>query len=152
MLKATCPSPIFGFRWRGELRWRVSSILLYTGHFFKKLLIQGVPWGWILSPYWFATYVDTLSVTLNNARVGYHINNCCANHMLYAADLCVIAPSTRGLQYLLDTYSKDVSKMISYITLQNHHVWLSNHPDFIWNVPMFISTTTNLTMFGMSYI
>ena len=44
--------------------------------------------------------MDDISVTLNNAKVGCHINNCCANHMSYADDLCVIAPSPRGLQSL----------------------------------------------------
>ena len=59
---------------------------------------NGVRQGGILSPYLFAIYMDDLSVTLNNAKVGCHINNRCANHMLYADDLCVIAPSPRGLQ------------------------------------------------------
>ena len=63
---------------------------------------NGVRQGGILSPYLFAIYMDDLSVTLNNAKVGCHTNNRCANHMLYADDLCVIAPSPRGLQSLLD--------------------------------------------------
>ena len=67
---------------------------------------NGVRQGGILSPYLFAIYMDDLSVTLNNAKVGCHINNRCANHMLYADDLCVIAPSPRGLQSLLDICSK----------------------------------------------
>ena len=67
---------------------------------------NGVRQGGILSPYIFAIYMDDLSVTLNNAKVGCHINNRCANHMLYADDLCVIAPSPRGLQSLLDICSK----------------------------------------------
>ena len=50
--------------------------------------------------------IDALSVTSNTAKVGCHINNCCANHMLYADDLYVIAPSPRGLQSLLDICSK----------------------------------------------
>ena len=50
--------------------------------------------------------IDALSVTSNTAKVGCHINNCYANHMLYADNLCVIAPSPRGLQSLLDICSK----------------------------------------------
>ena len=72
--------------------------------------------------------MDDLSVTLNNANVGCHINNRCANHMLYADDLCVTAPSSRGLQSLLDICTKYGFDLI--IILQNHLVWLSNHPDF----------------------
>ena len=39
---------------------------------------------------------------LNNTSIGCHIRNCCTNHMFYADDLCVIAPSPTGLQVLLN--------------------------------------------------
>ena len=45
--------------------------------------------------------MDDLSVTLNNAKVGRHINNRCANHMLYADDLCVIAIGVRANIHLV---------------------------------------------------
>ena len=50
--------------------------------------------------------MDDLSNTLNHAGIGFHINNCCANHMFYADDLCVIASSPCGLHGLLNIYSK----------------------------------------------
>ena len=43
---------------------------------------NGFRQGGILSPYLFAIDMDDLSVTLNNAKVGCHINNRCANHVI----------------------------------------------------------------------
>ena len=50
----------------------------------------------------FTLYVDELSHQLNNCKVGCHINNVCINHLFYADDLCLMAPSSMGLQYLIN--------------------------------------------------
>ena len=86
--------------------------------------------------------MDDLSVILNNARVGYHINNCCANHtlgMLYADGLCVIAPSPHALQSLLDMCYK--------YGFENDILYNPNESSclVVKPTPMFISTT-NFTM------
>ena len=33
---------------------------------------------------------------LNSAGIGCHIHNCCINHVFFADDICVIAPSPSG--------------------------------------------------------
>ena len=43
---------------------------------------------------------------LNNAGIVCHIHNCCTNHVFYADDICVIAPSPIGLQGLLNICAK----------------------------------------------
>ena len=43
---------------------------------------------------------------LNSAGIGCHIHNCCTNHVFYAYDICVIAPSPSGLQGLLNICAK----------------------------------------------
>ena len=71
-----------------------------TSSFFT--VTNGVRQGGILSPFLFTLYVDDLSHRLNNSKVGCHINNVCINHLFYADDLCLMAPSPVGLQLLID--------------------------------------------------
>ena len=55
----------------------------------------------ILSPRLFALYVDDLSRQLIDARSGCFIEHQCINHIMYAVDSCILAPSALGLQKLL---------------------------------------------------
>ena len=48
-------------------------------------------------------YVDELSVMLNMQRSGCYIGDRKVNHLMYADDIVVLAPSARALQALLDT-------------------------------------------------
>ena len=57
---------------------------------------------YIIAVFVYFKYVDDLSHKLNNAKVGCHINNICINHLFYADDLCLMAPSPVGLQLLID--------------------------------------------------
>ena len=75
-----------------------------TSDFFN--VSNGVRQGGIFSPYLFIVYIDDLSNMLNIARIGCHIHNCCTNHVFYADDICVIAPSLSGLQGLLNICAK----------------------------------------------
>ena len=72
-----------------------------TSDFFN--VSNSVRQGGILSPYLFIVYIDELSNMLNSAGIGSHIHNYCTNHVFYADDICVIAPSPSGLQGLLNT-------------------------------------------------
>ena len=82
---------------------------------------NGVRQGGLLFPYLFTEYVDDLSNTLNSAGIGCHIHNCCIKHMFYTDDLCVIAPSTSGLQASLNICAK-FENYIKY----NQTMWLSS--------------------------
>ena len=48
--------------------------------------------GGILSPVLFSIYMDNLSVLLSQSGIGCHIDDICINHVLYADDLCLMAP------------------------------------------------------------
>ena len=57
---------------------------------------NGVRQGGVLSPKLFAIYVDDLSYELNLCKSGYYIDDHCMNHLLYAEDICLMAPSPIG--------------------------------------------------------
>ena len=59
--------------------------------------------GRILSPSLFAVYMD-ISSLLNMSRIGCHIDDVCINHacILYADDLCLMAPCAIVLQELIN--------------------------------------------------
>ena len=66
---------------------------------------NGVKQGGILSPILFNIYMNDLSVSLNNSRIGCNVNDFTVNHFIYADDMCVVAPCANGLQKLLDICS-----------------------------------------------
>ena len=63
---------------------------------------NGVRQGGILSSYLFSIYIDDLSKELNCLRVGCVMGNMIINHILYADDIVLISPSSRGLAELLN--------------------------------------------------
>ena len=62
---------------------------------------NGVRQGGIISPKLFNTYIDKLSVKLNESNVGCCFNNSVVNHLYYVDDLCLPSPSVHGLRELL---------------------------------------------------
>ena len=63
---------------------------------------NGVRQGGILSPHLFNAYIDELSENLNMSRIGCHLQGVCYNHLMYADDAVIMAPSPKGLQKLID--------------------------------------------------
>ncbi len=63
---------------------------------------NGVRQGGILSPLFFNIYVDYLSQELDSLKVGCYINKQCVNHLFYADDAVLLAPTVGGLQRLID--------------------------------------------------
>ena len=63
---------------------------------------NGVRQGGILSPILFNVFMNDLSVQLNQVKTGCYINNVPFNHLFYADDSVLIAPTPYALQKLLD--------------------------------------------------
>lgn len=71
---------------------------------------NGTRQGGILSPVLFNVYIDELSILLSNVNAGCFINNVCYNHLIYADDTVLLAPSATALQQLLDTCCDFIAK------------------------------------------
>ena len=69
-------------------------------HYFT--ICNGVRQGGILSPRLFALYVNQLTDGLLSCNAGCYINDMCINHVMYADDICLLAPSASAMQSLLD--------------------------------------------------
>ena len=62
---------------------------------------NGVKQGGKLSPLLFNIYMDNLCVQLHKQPIGCCLGTAVVNHLIYADDLLLFAPS-KGLQTLLD--------------------------------------------------
>ena len=59
-----------------------------------------------MPPVLFNVYIDDLSRILCSMPYGCYINNTCVNHLVYADDTVLLAPSPGALQGLIDTAAK----------------------------------------------
>ena len=62
---------------------------------------NGVRQGGIMSPILFNTFINDLSVNLLEEGVGCHLGTQCMNHLFYADDSVLLAPSPSALQKLI---------------------------------------------------
>ncbi len=62
---------------------------------------NGVRQGGIFSPYLFNVYMDDLSNELNAYKIGCVSGNIIINHLMYADDLVLLCPYSKGLATLL---------------------------------------------------
>ena len=63
---------------------------------------NGVRQGGVLSPILFNIYMDDLSKKLNMCKNGCQLNGTSMNHLIYADDMVLLAPSPDALQSLLN--------------------------------------------------
>ena len=70
----------------------------------KFQVTNGVRQGGVLSPLLFNVYVNEPSELLNKSGIGGNMGGTIINHMLYAANICIVSLSSSGLQQLLNIY------------------------------------------------
>ena len=64
-------------------------------------LVCGIRQGGVLSPYFFAIYIDSAVRKVSKSTLGCYIKWICMSILLYADDILLIAPSVTSLQQLL---------------------------------------------------
>ena len=72
-----------------------------ASNFFR--ISNGVRQGGILSPKLFALYMNKLSRLLVLSNVGCYIDGQCMNHLMYADDICIFAPTAIAMPQLYVT-------------------------------------------------
>ena len=65
-------------------------------------VLAGVRQGGVLSPDLYSIYVDELIKKLQRSGIGCHVAHIFAAAIFYADDMCILAPSLKGLQRLLN--------------------------------------------------
>lgn len=68
-------------------------------HFFH--LQTGVRQGGVLSPYFFAIFIDELIDKIKDSKIGCYLSAVCVSVFLYADDIAILAPSVESLQALI---------------------------------------------------
>ena len=93
-----------------ELWFSISvTCVKWNGHvsqFFN--LIAGVRQGGVLSPLFFAIFIDQLVERVKSLYVGCHISTVCCSIFLYADDILLVAPTVSGLQVLLTACEREL--------------------------------------------
>ena len=79
------------------IKWKNSYLHYFT-------ICNGVRQGGILFPRLFALYVNQLTDRLLSCNAGCYINDMCINHVMYADDICLLAPRASAMQSWLDVF------------------------------------------------
>ena len=87
--------------------------------------------GGILSSKLHSVYVDDLSDYLVKSQIGCHIDNVCVNHVMYADEICLMAPSPEAF---------NCSK--SFCVVFRPRLYIMLFPPFYMNTERLIISTT----------
>jgi len=86
------------------VRWFEADSVMY------KVEI-GVRQGGVLSPQFFAIYIDDIVNLVNKQGIGCFMHHVCASIILYADDILLMSPSVTGLQKLLSVVESELNAL-----------------------------------------
>ena len=141
-----------------QLWYSTQSLVIRWGSFLSDLFYvsNGTRQGSILSPYLFNCYIDELSVTLQETPSGCFINEVCFNHLLYADDAVLIAPSPGALQKLMDVCQEfSVNNDLIFSPKKSKVMCFNQSADYKYpiNCPAFYLNKTKLPLvFEYTYL
>ena len=100
-------------------KWKEASSFSFT-------VISGVRQGGVLSAKFWAIYMNDLFSLLKSTQKGCHILDLFVACILYADDVCLLAPTRKAMQCLLDTCSEYASFWCIKYTVFESEWWISN--------------------------
>ncbi len=99
---------------------------------------NGIHQGDILSPYLFNVYMDDLSNELNAYNIGCVSGNIIINHLMYADDLVLLCPYSKGLATLLKICARyGIANDILYNSKKSALLFMSTKDDTNLVLPIF---------------
>jgi len=78
----------------------------HVSHFFR--LLAGVRQDGVLSPFLFASFIDSVVDKVRATNAGCYLSSVCMSIILYADDILLIAPSINALQCLMAVHEKEL--------------------------------------------
>ena len=101
----------------------------------------------------FAIYVEDLSYLLLNANIGGHIENICINHIMYADDVCLFAPTPCSLQKLLNICEQfGLSNCITFSPSKSLYVVFNPKKKHYFIPNMIFNSTLSLPKCDVKYL
>ena len=104
------------------------------------LVISGVRQGGVLSAKFWAVYLDGLIVRLRASKLGCHMVDLFIACVIYADDVCLLAPTRRAMQELLDICSDYASSWcINYNDKKTKVMYFGKNFDRFNGVSLFLN-------------
>ena len=105
-------------------------------------VISGVRQGGVLSAHFWAIYMDELIQQLRKCGVGCHIINRFIASILYADDVCLLAPTRKAMQKLLDIcFNFALSWCIMYNERKSKLMYFGKNSDTFTCAPIYLNGT-----------
>jgi len=89
------------------------------------MLLMGLDQGVhpFLRPSFFAVYLHDLSLEPSNIKAGYYIGEILLTQLTFVEDICVLCPSVRGLQRILDVCQAGAGLHEIIFNAEKRFVW-----------------------------